>query len=465
MSGLLLAAGSLSFLSACTDDPKGSSGNEVVAFKITVDGAEKAGTKSEFGDTVKFTMAPGEDLNKLKGLTADIYISAYATINPLPSEPQDFSEPVTYEVKAQDGTVRKWVIAWSHGQWIPSGEGAGPGLQLWHKTPAELGIANSGNESSAAVCGDYLVFSRTGVMVDRLTGEKVDGKKLNMTGLPGASSQAFYLTNDDAGHLIGCTLPAIADQMFNIYMWTSADAAPQLLYSLNCTGMAAAPGRKLDVTGDITGDAIIVSPLGGNPITGKFKRWKVTGGAIAELDELDTTVPSPAPSFKMSWQSMAMSAPKADSRVYLTYYGWYVNGNSWAGMVIKYGPSGSTVANMSSYRGTFIYDWGTSGGDYWGNYPGGHVSTFDYNGKTYVAACGAYWSKWTYAITAEEKITDGCAAQNVATIYGDLESNAVNVGSTNATASITASPVDDGVMIYIYIEGNGVTCCKLSRYR
>src|SRR5690606_30205108 len=111
---------------------------------------------------------------------------------------------VTYKVTANDGAVREWIVKWSYGRRLEDGEGGGATIPLWYKSPAELGINNTGLENSIGVCGDYLVFSRSHKTVDKYSGEPTE-KNLNITGVPG---QIFFLTNDDKGNLVGCTLPA-----------------------------------------------------------------------------------------------------------------------------------------------------------------------------------------------------------------------------------------------------------------
>lgn len=91
LSSLFLAGLSVS----CSDEDRlYPNENEIVSFSITVGGELKAGVKTEEGDVIQFKMAPGFDPQSLAGLTPSIFISGYATISPLPSEPQDFNEPL-----------------------------------------------------------------------------------------------------------------------------------------------------------------------------------------------------------------------------------------------------------------------------------------------------------------------------------------------------------------------------------
>ena len=111
----LLLVGLLLCSVSCSDDSHASipNENEIVEFTITVNGEQKTGVKSELGDTITFKMTPGFDTSSLEGLSPAIYISGYATISPMTSVVQDFNEPVKYNVTANDGSVREWIIKWT----------------------------------------------------------------------------------------------------------------------------------------------------------------------------------------------------------------------------------------------------------------------------------------------------------------------------------------------------------------
>lgn len=456
LSCLFLAALSVS----CSDDDyQYPSENEMVSFSVSVNGELKVGEKTEQGDTIKFKVAPGFDHQSLVGLTPSIFISGYATISPLPSQPQDFSEPVTYQVTSRDGKERKWTVKWSYGRRLQDGEGGGATIPLWSKTPAELGIQNTGLENSVGVCGDYLVFSRSNKTVNKYTGEPTN-KLLNVTDVPG---QIFFLANDDKGHLVGCTLPVLSGNKFNIYKWTSVDEAPVLIYSEVYSG--AMPGRKFDVAGDVNGTAILSTTLvSGATSTGIVRRFKVSGGGMASeissvnvpIGEENTATPT-----SIQWMSFAMSAPEDNARYYATVPAllW---GSVWSGVVVKYGtPSDGEV--LSKFKGSFVADDGSAGGGYWGNIMHGHVSAFDFNGKTYVAGCGLSWSKRTYCLAADEDLFPNCVGKNIGYWYGEVPID-WNIGMGNSTSSITVSNEGDHMLIYVYMEGAGVVCGEMTRY-
>ena len=456
----ILFLGELLLFSSCSHKYHFATENDILSFSVTVNGEQKTGVKTALGDTIKFKMAPGFDATALKGLTPSIYISGYSTISPLPSEPQDFNEPVKYTVTAQDGTVHEWTIKWSYGDWIIDGQGGGATIPLWYKTPAELGINTTGLESSIGICGDYLVFSRSNKTVNKNTGEPTD-KKLNVTGVPG---QIYFLANDDKGNLVGSTLPAISSGKFNVYKWTSIDNAPQLIYTEDYT-TGAMPGRKFDIAGDVNGTAIFSTNMyESGKSTGTIRRWKITGGgAPSEISSVIVPIGEeyPATATAIQWQSFAMSAPEENARFYTTVPAllW---GTLYSGIVVKYGTP-DNVSVLSKFRGSFVQDDGSAGGGYWGNIIHGHVSAFDFNGKTYVGACGFSWSRYSYCVAADEDLFPSCIGKNIGYWYGEIPYTS---GIGNGTSSITVSnDNDNSMLIYVYVEGGGVACGKMTRYK
>jgi hypothetical protein len=456
--GLLLFCGLFLMFSSCSKKDHFSNEDSILSFSITVNGEQKTGVQTDVGDTIKFKMAPGFDTTLLKDLTPSIYISGYSTISPLPSISQDFNNPVTYTVTAQDGTIKEWIIKWTYGDRIKDGAGGGATIPLWYKTPEELGINSTGLESSIGICGDYLVFSRSKKTVNKYTGEPTS-QLLNTTGVPG---QIYFLTNDDKGNLVGSTLPAISSGKFNVYRWTSIDADPELVYSENYTS-GAMPGRKFDIAGDINGTAIFSTNMYENgKSTGTIRRWKVLGGSsVSEISSVVVPIGEeyPATATSIQWQSFAMSAPEENARFYATVPAllW---GSLYSGIVVKYGNPGD--ATLSKFKGSFVQDDGSAGGGYWGNIIHGHVSAFDFNGKTYVAACGFAWSRYTYCLVADEDLFPDCVGKNIGYWYGTIP---YTDGVGNGTSAITVSNENDNSMlIYVYVEGGGVACGEMTRY-
>lgn len=455
--GAILLAVFALFMVSCNDDesPSIPSENTMLKFSVVVANELKIGEFSETDNKIKIKMGPDFDPALLKGLTPTIYISGYATVSPLPSEPQDFNNPVKYTVKGKDGATKEYIVEWTYGRRLEDGEGGGAMVPSWSKKSAELGLT-AAIENSIGTIGDYLVFSRTHKAVNKLTGEVTD-KKLNITGVP---NQIFFLANDDAGNLIGSTLPALSGNKFNIYKWTSIDSDPILIYSEDYVAGTPSPGRKLDVAGDINGNAIITSSMFSGVSTGNFRRWKITaGGTPTEIASVKVPIGDehPATATSIQWQSLAMSSADENSRFYATAPAllW---GSIYSGIVVKYGKPSDPSLNL--LRGSFVADDGSAGGGYFGNIVAGQVSSFNFNGKVYVAAVGLAWSRMSYCLVADDDIYHNSVGEKIGYWHGTV----LGYGGGNQTTSITFSDEGDYALYYIFVEGIGVVCGKMTRY-
>ncbi|MCG8699301.1 MAG: DUF5018 domain-containing protein, partial [Bacteroidales bacterium] len=82
-----------------------SSEKEITAFTF----AEQASPAviDSASQRIEIEVKPGTDITKL---IPYISVSKYATITPAPGIAQDFSSPVTYTVKAQNGSTKNWLV-------------------------------------------------------------------------------------------------------------------------------------------------------------------------------------------------------------------------------------------------------------------------------------------------------------------------------------------------------------------
>ncbi len=78
---------------------------EISGFVLTEQISEAIIDNDNF--TIEITVAPGTDLS---ALTPEIQISTGADISPESATAQDFTNPVTYTVTAEDGTTRDWTV-------------------------------------------------------------------------------------------------------------------------------------------------------------------------------------------------------------------------------------------------------------------------------------------------------------------------------------------------------------------
>jgi hypothetical protein len=208
-------------------------------------------------------------------------LSHHATVTPDTSLVQDFSKPVIYTVKAEDGTQAAYTVKQITPQKLASGMRKGSGKLLWSKTLPQLGIENvSSLSTSIAVSGTNLIVNtRNGAnrYFDRFSGAY--NGVMTMGGIMTASTYMnFYSTSDKAGNILISNLTTAAGQVLYVYKWTGATDAAPVKYIQWTVDFAYQVGRKISVTGDLNGDALIFMSASSSNNT--ILRWQVIGGVL-----------------------------------------------------------------------------------------------------------------------------------------------------------------------------------------
>lgn len=432
-----------SFVS-CKDDKDEilSNAKELTRFTMQLGDAAVEGTQTEDG-VIVFKITPDLDMEHLKSATPRFFISPRAIVTPLPSVPQDFSTDVKYTVIAQDGSTKDWTIKWTYGELLPEGEGFGYNYCKWEKSAAEMGLS-ANVENSIAVCGDYLVVSRTGLMFNKFTGEPAG--TLNMTGISGATNKVpFFLTNDDKGNLIGCTLGAWDNNNFHIYKWTSVNAAPiEIGVLLNTTdSKAGSAGRKLTVVGDINGTAHIVAMIANNTL-GQHFLWKVTNGVVDPNYTFVTT--------KLANGMLQNVSPMDRSTLYPLYIAGTTTGSTGAGIFLMENENSTPVSVPGPVTDI---DKGTYG---WGNHSHINIKSFTFNGRKYTAVAHSCWQRSLLSVI---DCVDANRVVATRTVY-----TGGTGGNGNATGSLTLELSEDGQELYLYslVSSLRVGCYVFTKY-
>jgi hypothetical protein len=211
----------------------------------------------------------------------ELTISAHATISPDPSLIQDFSKPVNYTVTAEDGTQVTYAVKQITPNKLTAGLRKGSGRLLWSKTLTQMEIVNADHMStSIALSGEHLVVNTRNVSnryFNRFNGDYAGN--MVMGGMSSVNFQNFYSTNDAAGHILISNLVTAAGQDLYVYKWNGPDdpnPVKLIQWTFDIAGSQA--GRKLSVTGNLDGDALIF--MGASTSNNTILRWKVTGGVL-----------------------------------------------------------------------------------------------------------------------------------------------------------------------------------------
>lgn len=210
-------------------------------------------------------------------------LSPHATISPDTSLVQDFSQPVTYLVTAENGTKATYTVKPFTPQKLTSGLRKGSGRLLWSKTLTQMGLNSTDFMStSIAISGKYLAVNTRAIKnryFDRFNGN-YEGDMTMETNMFGSLIN-FSSANDDAGNILIASLANGTGSKLTVYKWKGVkDSAPVkfIEWTNDMTTTAAGAGRKISVKGDLNGNALIF--MGASQYSNTILRWQVTGGVL-----------------------------------------------------------------------------------------------------------------------------------------------------------------------------------------
>lgn len=250
---------------------------------------EQDGITQEVGgifveDEIRFFVVPGLDMSST---TLTFSINKHATSSIMSGSVLDLNTVQTITISAPGDVHKTYKIVLMEPIKLPYGFGIE--RSLWLKLGADFGFTGA-NETSIAVSGDYLIITKTGTVgnsqyrvFDRFTGEYIRDMYMPFNATSGALSQSNQLVADENGHLLAVNRASYGANI-RVYKYNDPfDDNPTLL--INTTNANAAlpstadrsTGRRLNVTGDVTGDAIITSAASS---TKSFYRWEIQGGEI-----------------------------------------------------------------------------------------------------------------------------------------------------------------------------------------
>ena len=223
----------------------------------------------------------------LTALVPTIVISEDATIDPASGAAQDFTEPVTYTVTAEDGTTQEYTVTITPAASVQVNA-------VWEKNLNAGGLPDfftGNNEREIAAYGDFVYVQTNNDKIrilNRATGEEIDTDNFfdGTENFEGGNIFANLLGMDvdDDGNIVAST-GALADGDFRVYRWDE-DSTQELLFEGN---YPARLGDNITVLGDVNDAAIIYAPGVG---TDQIYRFTILNG---ELSGEPTTITTPTP--------------------------------------------------------------------------------------------------------------------------------------------------------------------------
>lgn len=254
------------------------------AIDLTVNGATEQIEGVVQANEILFYVLPGTDVSNA---TLSYQINKHSQGSITYGASVNLTQPVPFTVTGKDGVPKTYTLRALEPVKLPYG--AGINRKLWLKPGAELGFT-ANNEVCLAVSGDNLVLTRRTTpskyaVYNRFTGAYIKDMYNPFTAV------SFQMISDSADHLMACSW-APKNSKFILYRYNDVnDATPVKLVEWtnnNPNGITGdgGVGRRVNVYGDLTKDAVIMAPAGQSAV---IYRWRiVNGAAVSQTPEVIT---------------------------------------------------------------------------------------------------------------------------------------------------------------------------------
>ncbi|WP_432709854.1 DUF5018 domain-containing protein [Pedobacter sp.] len=230
---------------------------------------------------VLFYILPGTDVSNAK---LNLNINKHSSSSIATGSTLNLSQNVPLTITGKDGSKRTYTLKATEP--LKLDYGVGINRRMWTKTSSELGFTTN-METGLAISGDYLITAvRTNPakyrVYNRNTGAYVKDMAMPFSAL------SFQIAHDLSGNLLGTTFAA-KNGKFLAYKWADVDATPVKLIEWTNNNPAAITGdggvgRRVNIYGDLNGDAIIMSPGGQSSI---IYKWTIKNGqAVSQTPEV-----------------------------------------------------------------------------------------------------------------------------------------------------------------------------------
>lgn len=218
--------------------------------------------------------------------SAIVETSFHSTISPDPSEVRDYTNPVEFEVTAQNGTDKKtWIIQRGFPPKLKRGFRQGSEKLLWVTKLSALGYngTEEGKDSQNGIApsGDYVVINQIGektpIYLNRKDGSIAGHVNFNDIAPMGENTGNQCITSDDAGHILVCNTDK-AGTSSNFKIWKLNDVNSTPVELISDAVYYNHRGHHISVVGDVEKDAIITCSMHSEaPV---FHRWEIKDGEV-----------------------------------------------------------------------------------------------------------------------------------------------------------------------------------------
>ena len=242
------------------------------------------------GTDIAATVAYNVDVT---ALVPTITIAATSSISPASGIAQDFTNPVTYTVTAENGDELVYTVTV-----VQEAPPVLAATAKWERTLANGGLPEwftANNDRDLAAHGDFVYVHNNNDKIRVLS--STDGSDLKVRdtvdfidGKENFASGNLFLINvatDDNGVIIGSNLrDGNGTNAWNVYKWDDKDAEQELLFDY-VPAEDEALADNISVVGSVTGDGYVYAPGDGFfGASNNVYKFQITGGTVNTTPEI-----------------------------------------------------------------------------------------------------------------------------------------------------------------------------------
>lgn len=250
---------------------------KIVVTYTDADGEEQQieGVVQPSGD-VFFYVLPGVTLTNAK---ISYTINRHSTASIPQDGAADFAQPVPFTITGVDGIAKTYTLRAAEP--VKLDYGIGINRKLWTKSGSEMGFSGI-NEVGLAVSGDNIVITRRTNPSKFSVYNRFTAAFVRDIPSPFGSQISFQMVEDSVGHLLAASW-APKNAKFILYKYNDAmDNAPVKFLEWTNNNPAGITGdggvgRRMNIYGNLDGNAIIMAPAG---VSNIIYKWRVVGGAL-----------------------------------------------------------------------------------------------------------------------------------------------------------------------------------------
>lgn len=390
-------------------------------------------------DTKTISLVTAADLSEM---TAELTVSAHATVEPDLSEPHNFNEPFTFDVIADNGTSRTtYTVIKQVPPKIANGYRKGSEYLLFNNDMTTLGVTVANNVHPTLACIGANVVLNLGDGSAPQYFKKATGTRMGTIAM-GSANASGAITSDNAGNMLICNR-AESGQTLNIYKTSSVTDAPTQFISWN-NNVGVAVGARLQVQGDLNGKAIIIATCENSS---SYIRWQVNGGqpGAAEVVGMNNVG-----GFWGDFDNVAKVTSRSANVSDGVFVDWYGGGNC----TLYYAADG--------VNGTALFGGNTNGAG-WG-YNTGATDARDFNNTKYLAVFEmGYWPDWgmpghiyLYDATNPMALTGDINTCSMLKYCHTMPDNFASIGYAGGGrfGDVLITPSEDGYFLYVFYASN-----------